>query len=251
MWDNVQVMRRLSGWLLVLVFLLLAVSGAVWLYHSHYFPIKQIKIEGNLKHADAAEIQAVAQKYIRGNILRADLNGAQGAFAQMPWIADAQVSRLLPDTVYVKLTERVPVARWDKDRLVDSSGELFTVPYDAPLPLFAGQEGAEKEMVEHLAVFQTALKPAKLAVQKLIYTPRSAWSIILDNGLTVRLGRERERERLNRFTAVWQPLIAPKAEQLEYVDMRYKDGFAVRKRKVQKSSAEAGKAPAKQEKKRR
>lgn len=231
MWNNVHAVRRLSGWLMIAVTLLLMGSAAVWLYHSPYFPIRKIKVEGRLQHADAEQIHEVAKRYIRGNILRADLNGAQAAFARMPWIAEAHVSRVLPDTVSVKLTERVPVARWDKEYLVDTRGELFAVPYEGELPEFQGQKGSEKIMAERFARFQTALARQKLAVRKLVYTQRSAWSAELDNGLTVRLGREQEQERLERFAAAWPKLIAPQAESLEYVDMRYKDGFAVRKRK--------------------
>lgn len=230
--NKVYALRRLSGWLVVAVGLLLVVSAAVWLYRSPYFPVRQIKIEGRLQHADAGEIRALAQQYIRGNILNTDVNGAQAAFARLPWIAEAQVSRLLPDTVVVRLAERVPVARWDEERLADMRGELFGVSYGQPLPLLEGQPGTEKDMVEHLLLFQNILNKHRLKITKLVYTPRSAWSVVLDNGITVRLGREYERERLKRFVAAWPALIAPQAADLEYVDMRYKDGFAVRKNKA-------------------
>ncbi|MDO4696414.1 MAG: cell division protein FtsQ/DivIB [Neisseria sp.] len=230
--NNVYALRRLSGWLVVAVGLLLMVSAVVWLYRSPYFPVRQIKIEGRLKHADAGEIRALAQQYIRGNILNTDVNGAQAAFARLPWIADAQVSRLLPDTVVVRLEERIAVARWDEETLADTQGELFGVPYDQPLPSLEGPAGTEKDMVEHLLSFQNILKKRNLTVAKLVYTPRSAWSVVLDNGITVRLGREYERERLKRFAEVWPVLLEPQAAELEYVDMRYKDGFAVRKTKL-------------------
>jgi len=67
----------------------------VWLYHSPYFPVKQVKIEGDLKRVSTQELQTVAQRYIRGNIFSADLNGAQKAFQALPWIDKAQVRRRL------------------------------------------------------------------------------------------------------------------------------------------------------------
>ncbi|MDO4998099.1 MAG: cell division protein FtsQ/DivIB [Neisseria sp.] len=228
---KVQIMHRLSRWLLGVVFLFLLGSVGVWLYHSDYFPIKSVRLQGSLKHSNLTELHAIAKKYIRGNILRADLNGAQAAFAQMPWIAEARVSRRLPDVVEIKLVERVPVARWDEHRLVDTRGELFTVPYENNLPIFEGQEGTGQDMVRHYAQFQTLLQKHKLQIVKLIYTSRSAWSIILSNGLEIRLGREHEQERLLRFIQVWPSLIAPQTARLEYVDMRYKDGFSVREKK--------------------
>ena len=237
MWNNVQAMRRVSGWLYFAVFVMLIGAAAVWLYRSPYFPIKKVNIDGSLQYADGAELQQIARRYIRGNIFRADLNGAQAAFSRMPWIASAEVRRRLPDTVDIRLTERVPVAHWDENRLVDSEGEVFraAVDEDTDLPRFRGQAGAGKTMVEHLAMFRRDLAGQKLGIAVLSYTPRSAWEIELDNGVTVRLGREQERERLRRFAKAWPELLAAQADRLDYVDMRYKDGFAVRLKKAEHS----------------
>ena len=80
MWDNAGAMRRITRWLTALVLLMLLGAAGVWLYHSPYFPVKQVKIEGDLKRVSTQELQTVAQRYIRGNIFSADLNGAQKAF---------------------------------------------------------------------------------------------------------------------------------------------------------------------------
>ncbi|WP_338809374.1 cell division protein FtsQ/DivIB [Neisseria leonii] len=230
MWNNASAMRRISGWLTVLLFLLLLAAGGAWLYHSPYFPIKQVVISGDIHHTDEAVLQKIAKQYIRGNILRADLNGAQTAYAALPWLAEAQVRRRLPDTVEIVLRERIAVARWGEEagRLVDTEGTVFAGEVAEPLPQLVGEAGAARDMVAHLSAFQTALSREKLAVRRLVYTPRSAWELVLDNGLTVRLGREDEHARLARFIAVWQPVLREQAPRLQYVDMRYKDGFAVR-----------------------
>ncbi|WP_315390258.1 cell division protein FtsQ/DivIB [Neisseria bacilliformis] len=230
MWNNARILRRVSSGLYAAVALLLIASAAVWLYRSSYFPVKQINIDGRLRHTDAAELQQVAQQYIRGNIFRADLNGAQAAFAKLPWIAKAEVRRRLPDTVDIRLTERIPVAHWDEGRLLDSEGNPFAAEWegDEELPEFKGQEGSGKIMAEHLDIFRRELAKQKLGIAVLAYTPRSAWEIVLDNGIRIRLGREHESERLARFVQAWPQLLSPQAERLEYADMRYKDGFAVR-----------------------
>jgi len=133
MWNNARILRRVSSWLYAAVALLLIASAAVWLYRSSYFPVKQINIDGRLRHTDAGELQQVAQQYIRGNIFRADLNGAQAAFVKLPWIAKAEVRRRLPDTVDIRLTERIPVAHWDEGRLLD--GTVFDSSYERKEPV--------------------------------------------------------------------------------------------------------------------
>ena len=173
MWNNARILRRVSSWLYAAVALLLIASAAVWLYRSSYFPVKQINIDGRLRYTDAGELQQVAQQYIRGNIFRADLNGAQAAFVKLPWIAKAEVRRRLPDTVDIRLTERIPVAHWDEGRLLDSEGNPFAAEWegDEELPEFKGQEGSGKIMAEHLDVFRRRTGQTELGIAVLAYTP--------------------------------------------------------------------------------
>lgn len=228
--DKFKPLRRFRGWLILLAAVLVGGVIIASLYNSNYFPIKQVKIEGSLAYSDSIQLEKIAQKYIRGNIFQADLNGAQTAFEAMPWIDTATVSRRLPDTVEIKLIEHQPVARWKDDRLVDSNGKLFKAKSEEGYPVFEGEPGTEKNMVEHYQLFRGQLVPLNLKIEKLVYTPRSAWSVVLDNGISVHLGRENEKERLTHFTEVWRGMLKPQQEILEYVDMRYKDGFAIRKK---------------------
>ena len=133
-------------------------------------------------------------------------------------------------TVEIILTERVPVAHWRVGGLVDSKGNVFAASLKQDLPIFEGQQGTGKDMVKHYADFSGILSPLKLTIKELIYTPRSAWLLVLNNGITVRLGRENEIKRLQQFAQIWPSLLREKQSRIEYVDMRYKDGFSVRYR---------------------
>ena len=57
----------------------------------------------------------------------------------------------------------------------------------------------------------------KLTIKELIYTPRSAWLLVLNNGITVRLGRENEIKRLQQFAQIWPSLLRKKQSSIEYV----------------------------------
>lgn len=228
MWDDAGALGRLTRWLFLLFVLILIGTGLAWIYNSNYFPVKKVSIEGKLTHADSKQLQTIAQKYMSGNIFRADVNGAQEAFQKMPWIDSALVRRRLPDTVEIQLTERIPVARWKHSGLVDTKGNIFQAEVDSPLPLFEGQPGTGKDMVKHYDEFVGILGARDLKVKELIYTPRSAWAVVLDNGITVRLGRENEIKRLQLFAEIWPSLLKKHSNRLAYVDMRYKDGFSVR-----------------------
>jgi len=107
---------------------------------------------------------------------------------------------------------------------------VFAASLKQDLPIFEGQQGTGKDMVKHYADFSGILSPLKLTIKELIYTPRSAWLLVLNNGITVRLGRENEIKRLQQFVQIWPSLLRKKQSRIEYVDMRYKDGFSVRYR---------------------
>jgi cell division protein FtsQ len=49
----------------------------------------------------------------------------------------------------------------------------------------------------------------------------------LDSGVTVRLGRRDVDERIERFIKTTSQVIAHRMSEINYVDMRYSNGFAI------------------------
>ena len=56
---------------------------------------------------------------------------------------------------------------------------------------------------------------------------RGAWEIELADGLQVRLGRQDVKDRLERFIRLASPTVAKRVAEINYVDMRYTNGFSV------------------------
>jgi cell division protein FtsQ len=57
---------------------------------------------------------------------------------------------------------------------------------------------------------------------------RRAWQIRLDGGTVLELGREQVEARLARFVAAYERTVGRLGRRIEYVDLRYPGGFAVR-----------------------
>jgi cell division protein FtsQ len=57
---------------------------------------------------------------------------------------------------------------------------------------------------------------------------RRAWRIELDRQLNVEVGREDATERVRRFAAAYPDSLARLELAVDYVDLRYPNGFAVR-----------------------
>ena len=228
LWDNAGALKRINSSLYLLAAVGLIAAAVMWMMNSPYFPVKLVKIDGDLHHLSATQLQQTAYRHIRGNIFKADLNEARQAFETLPWVAKAEVRRIWPDTVQIRVEERQPVARWEGGGLVDSEGKGFDAPTDENFPVFAGTPGMRKMMVEEFIEFQAILAPTNLKISRMDYSSRSSRELTLENGIRLHLGRADAQDRLRRFVRAWHEILQERAADVQYVDLRYKDGFAVR-----------------------
>jgi cell division protein FtsQ len=149
---------------------------------------------------------------------------------QIPWVERATVARSWPRGLSVEVFEQKPVARWGEAGLLNSAGEVFVrdsrhLPPE--LPEFAGPVGSEVEMTARYLDAQPRLEKAGLRLSRLKLDERGAWEMELANGVQLRLGREQFQERFDRFIAAAAQLVATRAIEIRYVDLRYANGFAV------------------------
>jgi cell division protein FtsQ len=110
------------------------------------------------------------------------------------------------------------------------------------LPQFAGPGGSAAELTRRYAEFRQALAPLELEPRQVLLSPRYAWQLRLSNGLTLELGRDQLREpvleRLARFVTFYPQTLGSLNRRLDYVDLRYPNGFALRVPEIMHSGAE-------------
>ncbi|MGZ8262392.1 MAG: cell division protein FtsQ/DivIB, partial [Methylotenera sp.] len=85
------------------------------------------------------------------------------------------------------------------------------------------------EVASQYGEFNKALKAANLEIASLALTPRRAWQITTTNGMVVELGRVEMQSRLEKFARVYSTTLAGLNKKITYADLRYPNGFAVRK----------------------
>jgi cell division protein FtsQ len=56
---------------------------------------------------------------------------------------------------------------------------------------------------------------------------RGAWEMTLGNGVEIRLGRREIDERTALFLDVVAGIVAGRAAEIDFVDMRYSNGFTI------------------------
>ena len=192
------------------------------------FELREVTVGGALAHVTRGEIEELVQRELRGNFLTLDLAAVSASFQKLPWVRNASVRRQWPARLEVALEEHVPLARWGSMGLVNVQGEIFVASFDGRLPTFNGPAGAAKEMAIQYEYFRKSLEPMGRALMQVNVSPRRAWSLRLEGGLTLELGRSDLENRLARFVQNYDEAAMTLGRRMDHVDLRYRNGFAVR-----------------------
>ncbi|MDH5536222.1 MAG: cell division protein FtsQ/DivIB [Betaproteobacteria bacterium] len=228
MWDRPDLLNRMADLLLAVAAMLVLYGAVYYVVRLPVFALREVQVTGRVSHVTAGEVAEVVRHHIRGNFFTLDLASARAAFETLPWVRSANLRRHWPDRLDVTLEEHAPLARWGRAGLVSTHGEVFEGTYEGPLPEFVGPAGAAKEMAIQYEYFRSSLASVGRVPLQIQVSPRRAWQISLDGGTTLELGREQMEARLSRFVAVYNRTVVPLNRPIDYVDLRYANGFAVR-----------------------
>ena len=197
--------------------------------HLPIFPLREVKVDGQLNHVSREQVKLIVAKHLKGNFFTLDLVKARDAFEKLPWARNVSVRRRWPDKLEVVIEEHQALARWGSIALVNTHGELFHAASGSDLPVFYGPGDGVIEVASQYGEFSKALKVTNLNIASLALTPRRAWKITTTDGMVVELGRVEMQARLEKFAKVYSKTIAGLNKRITYADLRYPNGFAVRK----------------------
>ena len=228
MWDRPDLLNRIANGLYALAALALA-YGALWIVvHMPWFALRHIEVSGSSAHVTREQIEAIVATEMQGTFFTLNLPQVRRAFEKLPWVREVQLRRQWPDRLAVNVTEHVPLARWGNAALVNTQGEIFHAAYDGKLPTFIGPPGTSKEVAIQYEFFRRQLAPLGTSPMLVQLTPRKAWQVRVEGGPTIELGREEIEARLARYVEVYERTLGTLNRRVDYVDLRYANGFAVR-----------------------
>ena len=228
MWDKPAALNTLADLLFVAALLGLLYAGVAYAVRLPAFSINAVRVVTPLVHVTREQVEEIVRREVRGTLFTLQLGSARAAFEKMPWVRSADVRRQWPGGLEVALTEHRPLARWGKDALVNVPGEVFEAAFDGALPVFNGPAGSAKEMAIQYDHFRRSLAVIEKTPGEINVSPRRAWQIRLDDGMTLDLGREQVEARLRRFVVTYPRTIARMTSPVDRVDLRYANGFAAR-----------------------
>lgn len=196
------------------------------------FSIKTIVFDGNDRIQDVFLLKASGLRY-KSNILNVSINDVKKKLEDITWVKSVVVQRKLPDTVYVRVSERIPIA------ILQSKYKLYLVDVDgivlendgigncSNLPIVVG-EGAAKEV----AGFLHQLNKFPKIRNQLVFAVRVGnrrWNIRINKGITVKLPERELRYALSVLDEI-SDSNGFFNDDIEVIDLRMHDRIVLTKK---------------------
>lgn len=193
-------------------------------------PITAITIEGPFQRVTALQIEEAIADELGAGFFSANLKSIRNSIVELPWIDEAIVARRWPGNLEITVSEQIPAAIWGDTGLLNTRGDLFVrearhIP--AELPRLHGPEGQSATVAKRYLDMRERLIPTGLDVREVVLDARGAWTFTLSNGIDVRLGRRDVDARADLFLDVAASIVASREAEIEFVDMRYSNGFTI------------------------
>ena len=158
------------------------------------FVVRRVYSEGRLL-ADEASLTRTLEPHFGQPIFAVGLDTIRAEVEALPWVRSASVARKLPDTIWVRLEEHRPIARWmdgNRQVLVSDAQQVFKVKDAAryrELPLLFGK-GAPAHALELLELVASEPELARHVTGARLVSGRR-WDVYLDGRIEVRLPADR------------------------------------------------------------
>jgi cell division protein FtsQ len=211
--------------------------GAEWLHAKTLsitadagFTVQNIMVEGR-KHADVDTIKAIVNVQKGDPLFSFRPAEAQEMIEKIAWVRSAQVERRLPDTIYIRLEERLPMALWQREgkvSVIDDEGVVLTDhnPQDFRSLLLVAGEEAPTHAAELLSMLE-AEPSLGGAVESATFVSGRRWDLKMKNGTAIKLPEDEVGLALRRLVVTQeQDHILDK--NLSVIDLREADRITVR-----------------------
>ena len=223
-----------SGMLTLIVLFLASAGGIAWvgmgIVAPDRWPVRWLEVNGEFQRVSAEQLRASLSSEMDSSFFTVDMLGLKQAAGRISWVSSVQVQKIWPDTVTVTVAEYEPVAHWNTGKLISRQGEPFRVPEADELQGLPWLQGPESRLDDVLSTWvrlDESLSSLGLEVANLSLDGRGSWSLELNNGTQVYLGRNSMEERLERLLSSWDALMEEQEVPPQDIDLWYTNGFAV------------------------
>ncbi len=224
-------------WDIIVIILLLSVVvySFYYLRNNHIVlspwpQIKTISVSGNLNATNRDAFKKIIREHTLRGFFYVQMNRLEQELANLPWLYRANVQRVWPDTLKIKVMEQHPIARWGDKGLMNAYGELFfpeSTEAFATLPMLYGEQSRAKALARVFETSLNQLNPLGLKLRGLFEDQRHSKHLILSDGLILAIGDGDVSQKITRFITAYEQYLSSYLPEVEKIDLRYTNGLAV------------------------
>ena len=213
---------------LLLPVVLAVAMGATLVWVAAGAGVRVVEVIGDLSAAEKAMIATAVSSHVDRRFVHVSVSGVRRAIEGLAWTDEVTVRRRWPDRIEISVTKPVPVAHWDEGQVITSRGEVVPVDHAGELPTIRTSLSGPASALAMLQLAKQLTVRTGLDVVALEENSMGEWQFETAGGMRVRLGNQAVPERLKRFESVYREQFHERAPDIEYVDVRYGRGLAVK-----------------------
>ncbi len=166
--------------------------------------LDQVAITGHRFTSDEAIFKALDLDKTR-SLWAFDPKAARFKLEELPWVASAELMRVFPGQLDVRISEREPFALWrhdSREELIDKTGRVLQVVSPGSvthLPVVAGEDAARE--AENLMVLLVRYQPLANSFKWAERVNSRRWSLHLNTGGRIELPADGEALALSELEA--------------------------------------------------
>jgi cell division protein FtsQ len=232
-------MKRLARYLFIIPLCLLSVLTIVYLFSKDepLFSLKNIKIRGAAQLTDG-EIMRRAYPFLKESIFTTEVDRIRQTVLAHPFVKDVSIKRLYPFSLVIEVKEKVASALWVSPtgdvQVLDETGTPFRpLARENTKHLFviqAKDQAAARSVFNQVNAWMTDKSIKGDSLSEVIDTDGSITLVYLGDGVEVILGKEDQKARLKRATAVLED-VRRRGLFIRCIDARFDKGAIIKERK--------------------
>jgi cell division protein FtsQ len=219
---------------------------------SERLKVGRVQVSGS-HFLSEGEVRELLGPAVGENILALDIEALKARLRASPWVADATVSRTLPDTLRVEIRERVPLALAELDRLylMDGNGDLIDIygpktgAFDLPIVrgLLGVDEASRRDRAQRAGALLRDLAELGGEISEVYVEPSGDLRVVLRGpGEVLLFGDPPYRQRFVTFLSLRRDL-AEKAPDAEQFDLRFRGRIFAKRQEASRPSSEPDARP--------